>query len=141
MCVVFVLRIRRPPRSTRTDTRFPYKTLVRSLGGGYRAEMIEAEIDALGARGFVRTVMNPDFRLGPITTLWALREEIACGEPIVFMDGDVLYDHRVMARLLESRPDNRSEERRVGEGCVKRVELGGGRINNKKKQKKKEPER
>src|SRR3546814_18353580 len=24
--------IRRPPRSTRTDTRFPYATLVRSLG-------------------------------------------------------------------------------------------------------------
>src|SRR3546814_16360651 len=27
----FFLRIRRPPRSTRTDTRFPYTTLVRSL--------------------------------------------------------------------------------------------------------------
>ena len=76
------------------------------LGVGYRAEMIEAEIDALGVRSFVRTVRNPDFRLGPITTLWALREEIACGEPVVFMDGDVLYDHRVMARLLESRHDN-----------------------------------
>src|SRR3546814_17350684 len=30
MCVVFVLRIRRPPRSTRTDTLFPYTTLFRS---------------------------------------------------------------------------------------------------------------
>src|SRR3546814_14968382 len=29
-CVVFLLRIRRPPRSTRTDTRFPYTTLFRS---------------------------------------------------------------------------------------------------------------
>src|SRR3546814_819196 len=28
----FVLMIRRPPRSTRTDTLFPYTTLVRSLG-------------------------------------------------------------------------------------------------------------
>src|SRR3546814_4792319 len=28
---VFVLRIRRPPRSTRTDTLFPYTTLFRSL--------------------------------------------------------------------------------------------------------------
>src|SRR3546814_18521786 len=27
---VFLLRIRRPPRSTRTDTRFPYTTLFRS---------------------------------------------------------------------------------------------------------------
>src|SRR3546814_939862 len=30
--------IRRPPRSTRTDTRFPYTTLFRSLAGGDRAE-------------------------------------------------------------------------------------------------------
>src|SRR3546814_1806419 len=29
--------IRRPPRSTRTDTLFPYTTLFRSSGGGMRA--------------------------------------------------------------------------------------------------------
>src|SRR3546814_8065210 len=28
--ILFILRIRRPPRSTRTDTRFPYTTLFRS---------------------------------------------------------------------------------------------------------------
>src|SRR3546814_20133244 len=31
MCIFF-LRIRRPPRSTRTDTLFPYTTLFRSQG-------------------------------------------------------------------------------------------------------------
>src|SRR3546814_11522698 len=31
--VVFFLMIRRPPRSTRTDTLFPYTTLFRSDGG------------------------------------------------------------------------------------------------------------
>src|SRR3546814_17324691 len=31
--VVFVLMMRRPPRSTRTDTLFPDTTLFRSLGG------------------------------------------------------------------------------------------------------------
>src|SRR3546814_17023902 len=30
VCVVFFLMIRRPPRSTRTDTLFPYATLFRS---------------------------------------------------------------------------------------------------------------
>src|SRR3546814_8494934 len=30
-CVVFFLMIRRPPRSTRTDTLFPYTTLFRSI--------------------------------------------------------------------------------------------------------------
>src|SRR3546814_15083781 len=32
--VLFFLRIRRPPRSTRTDTLFPYTTLFRSEGEG-----------------------------------------------------------------------------------------------------------
>src|SRR3546814_19754416 len=33
LCVLrFFLMIRRPPRSTRTDTLFPYTTLFRSLG-------------------------------------------------------------------------------------------------------------
>src|SRR3546814_14245637 len=32
-CVVVCLMIRRPPRSTRTDTLFPYTTLFRSLCG------------------------------------------------------------------------------------------------------------
>src|SRR3546814_4262425 len=31
MCLLFFLMIRRPPRSTRTDTLFPYTTLFRSL--------------------------------------------------------------------------------------------------------------
>src|SRR3546814_19527112 len=31
LCLLFFLMIRRPPRSTRTDTLFPYTTLFRSL--------------------------------------------------------------------------------------------------------------
>src|SRR3546814_13922033 len=34
--ICFFLMIRRPPRSTRTDTLFPYTTLFRSLGNIYR---------------------------------------------------------------------------------------------------------
>src|SRR3546814_4592854 len=33
MCLIFFLMIRRPPRSTRTDTLFPYTTLFRSRRG------------------------------------------------------------------------------------------------------------
>src|SRR3546814_15350212 len=33
--VFFFLMIRRPPRSTRTDTLFPYTTLFRSRGHGF----------------------------------------------------------------------------------------------------------
>src|SRR3546814_4016510 len=41
--VFFFLMIRRPPRSTRTDTLFPYTTLVRSV----RGRRIEREGSAL----------------------------------------------------------------------------------------------
>src|SRR3546814_18015365 len=34
---LFFLMIRRPPRSTRTDTLFPYTTLFRSLTSGWRS--------------------------------------------------------------------------------------------------------
>src|SRR3546814_1307964 len=34
LCIFFFLMIRRPPRSTRTDTLFPYTTLFRSGAGG-----------------------------------------------------------------------------------------------------------
>src|SRR3546814_18126633 len=34
--VLFFLSIRRPPRSTRTDTLFPYTTLFRSRAGSYK---------------------------------------------------------------------------------------------------------
>src|SRR3546814_17570629 len=38
----FFLMIRRPPRSNRTDTRFPYTTLFRSPGAS--AEIIETQV-------------------------------------------------------------------------------------------------
>src|SRR3546814_19333171 len=46
MCVVFFLMIRRPPRSTRTDTLFPYTTLFRSIrvGGDKMDDMIASHI-------------------------------------------------------------------------------------------------
>src|SRR3546814_12892280 len=41
----FCLMIRRPPRSTRTDTLFPYTTLFRSLARGDGAVVAEALLE------------------------------------------------------------------------------------------------
>src|SRR3546814_9929852 len=49
MCVVFLLMRRRPPRSTRTNTLFPYTTLFRSLPSKEDAEQIA--LDLLAATG------------------------------------------------------------------------------------------
>src|SRR3546814_14583410 len=47
MLVFFFLRIRRPPRSTRTDTLFPYTTRFRSpmRAGSWRGEKLGACTD------------------------------------------------------------------------------------------------
>src|SRR3546814_19593015 len=50
MCFfVFVLMIRRPPRSTRTDTLFPYTTLFRSVAQ-YRDARLAGDEDETGKR-------------------------------------------------------------------------------------------
>jgi len=76
------------------------------LGVGFNREDIEQEIAAIGAGGFVRTVFNPDYEAGSIVTLWTLRDELCRGRPVLLMDGDVLYDHRLMKRLVTSDNPN-----------------------------------
>src|SRR3546814_9321003 len=44
----FFLMIRRPPRSTRTDTLFPYTTLFRSCPGDHSGRSVPAPADAPG---------------------------------------------------------------------------------------------
>src|SRR3546814_8861075 len=49
--------IRRPPRSTRTDTLFPYTTLFRSLqSAAYNGQIIETPISYFGADRTSRTL-------------------------------------------------------------------------------------
>lgn len=73
---------------------------------GYRGELIEAELQALSVDGFARTVPNPEYRAGSMLSLWALRHHLTSGRELLLMDADVLYDHRLLARLVQSRHDN-----------------------------------
>ena len=76
------------------------------LGVGYKHEDIEREIAALGAQDFVRTVFNADYREGNIVTLWSLRDELCCGDPVLLMDADLLYDEELLKRLMNSSHQN-----------------------------------
>ncbi len=73
---------------------------------GYRAEEIEAELARIGAENMVTIRENPDYRDGSIVSFWTLREALCAGESVIFMDGDVLYDQRLMVRLLGSAETN-----------------------------------
>jgi choline kinase len=76
------------------------------IGVGYKNQDIESEIIALGAGNFVRTVLNKDYREGNIVTLWTLRDELRCGTPIVLLDADILYEKRLIERLIKSTHQN-----------------------------------
>src|SRR3546814_13756695 len=58
-CIVFFLMIRLPPRSTRTDTRFPYTTLFRS------ARRRSANADA-GSRPVCSAIAQPRLVLAEV---------------------------------------------------------------------------
>ncbi len=71
---------------------------------GHRADEIQRELARLGATDRVQTRFNPDYRTSSLLSLWTLREVFAAGEPVLYMDADVLYDWRLLARLLAA-PD------------------------------------
>src|SRR3546814_19939675 len=87
--LLFFLMIRRPPRSTRTDTPFPYTTLFRSR--------------------HVRPASRPVFQ--------PLRSAVRTDEhgPAACAAGGVRHRR---GRHLPLRRRSRSEERRVGKECV-----------------------
>lgn len=76
------------------------------LATGYRQADIEAEIAAQAAADLVRTVTNPDFREGSVVSLAVAGEALTQGGDVLLMDADVLYDDRMIARLLSSRHAN-----------------------------------
>ena len=73
---------------------------------GFRHELIDRELAAVGVADSVETVFNPDFEEGSIVTLWSVREQLTRGGDVVLMDGDVLYDYRMMEQLLASPHGN-----------------------------------
>src|SRR3546814_12189094 len=79
--------IRRPPRSTRTDTLFPYTTLFRSEVNVAPHEVFSREGDDLLA---TLEVSMPDAILGTETTIEALDGEVELEVRPGVQSGDVL---------------------------------------------------
>nr|WP_264185667.1 phosphocholine cytidylyltransferase family protein [Roseicella aerolata] len=77
-----------------------------SITVGYEREMIEAEVERLGWRDRVGFVHNPRFREGSLLSLWVQSECLQAGQPLLLMDGDVLYDPGMIRRLVEAPGEN-----------------------------------
>jgi choline kinase len=69
---------------------------------GYESGQIIGALGALGTGPAVSVIINPDFTEGSVVSLWAGSAVLRGGAPVVLMDADVLYDDRLMARLLTS---------------------------------------
>src|SRR3546814_14331702 len=143
--------IRRPPKSTRTDTLFPYTTLFRSIvvdtkqrasvAGVYAAGDIVMSLDqisvAMGHAAIAATALHNDLRNregGAPSHEMADRvrpRRDACGEqaPLVSRDGDdacaLAGGRRRRGNFGGRLAAVRSEERRVGKECGSRGRVRG----------------
>ncbi|MEK9726205.1 MAG: NTP transferase domain-containing protein [Rhodospirillaceae bacterium] len=69
---------------------------------GHRSEDLLAEAERVAPAGFVTSVFNPRYREGPILSLACGAPLLRSGEPVVFMDADVLYHPDMLRRLVRS---------------------------------------
>ena len=96
---------------------------------GYGEDHMKAALKALGDET-PSVVVNPDYDQGSVVSLHAGREVLRNGAAVILMDADVLYDARLMARLLSSsRPNCLLLDRGIepGDEPVKLC-IAGGRI-------------
>src|SRR3546814_14900449 len=102
--------IRRPPRSTRTDTLFPYTTLFRASGPLANRPPHRVLADVPGAPGVGGEVGRSDI---------GLRDFVADGREMV-QRGVWVFAGLLAVVAIGSVWLGRSEERRVGKECVSR---------------------
>src|SRR3546814_11556142 len=122
-CFFFLMR-RRPPRSTRTDTLFPYTTLFRSAGNGRE---IGADDRTLGGIGAGRVDRREAGAIGAAAVI-AVAVVVAAGgegEPAdAGAGGHQLGADLAQLSLLHEQltevADVRSEERRGGKEGVRK---------------------
>ncbi len=77
-----------------------------SITLGHRGAEIRAEVERLGQAGRVNFVENPRYTEGSLVSLWTQGELMRSGRPVLLMDGDVLYDSRMIDRLFEGAAEN-----------------------------------
>src|SRR3546814_1137375 len=86
--------IRRPPRSTRTDTLFPYTTLFRSILRMRGGKKVPAQLQRMDADNLL-TAVFPD--------------QLACAENLVGPDRDI-PDHPLVNQTVHDRSEEHTSE-------------------------------
>ncbi len=71
-----------------------------SLVVGYRQEAIVAELDRIGRLSEVDLIENAAWQQGSVVSLDCGRHLFDGTAPVLLMDADVIYDHRLLERLV-----------------------------------------
>lgn len=77
-----------------------------SITIGYEGDAIRRAVDRLGFGDRVRLIENPRYREGSMVSLWVQQSCLKAGATTLVMDGDVLYDQRMIGRLLTAPGEN-----------------------------------
>src|SRR3546814_12736377 len=100
--------IRRPPRSTRTDTLFPYTTLFRSVHIGQEDAAYAEARRRVGADAIVGVTCHDSRHLAMV----------AAEDGADYVAFGAFYPTTTKASPKSRAEPGRSEERRVGKECV-----------------------
>ena len=73
---------------------------------GYKKTLVHKQIVCLKTLSKVTTIYNPDYRRGSLLSLWCARSYLANNQDVLVMDADVLYDYRIIQRILASPHKN-----------------------------------
>ena len=73
---------------------------------GFAADQVRDEVARIAPGVPVFFIENPRFTEGSVISLRVAEPAMKRGEPVLLMDGDVLYDKRLMERLVGTRIDN-----------------------------------
>ena len=73
---------------------------------GYEADLIIDHVGKLFSRPDVAYHFNPRYELGSVLSLWAARETLEAGVPVIVMDADVLYHPDILRRLVDTDVEN-----------------------------------
>src|SRR3546814_8755692 len=119
MCLFFFLMIRRPPRSTRTDTLFPYTTLFRSVEDTALEEDIvivrvvrfETERGLVLAQCDLKRLVTDILHIG-VLQIHAVAGKIRLDPPVEVLEGRALTPQPSTAKagaIIERSEEHTSE--------------------------------
>src|SRR3546814_17742101 len=121
--------IRRPPRSSRTDTLFPYTTLFRSDNDvdscGLTIEGISHEF----YKAFANRSIHVDAQCLKHPTLYFQGESGGSRDVRRIGIWGLIMHHACLAQVMTLAKEDRSEERRVGKECVSTWRSRGARFH------------